>query len=106
MASRTGRVDPGVVAVARQQIDRATDAELALRRHQQRRAGWLEANAHLGPAYRQVVRELAWQRRARDLAAEQDPPAHFAPGARPSARLDPEAAGLATRRGRDRGLPP
>jgi hypothetical protein len=37
---------------------------LLLRQHQQRRAGWLEANAYLGPAYRQVVRELAWQRRA------------------------------------------
>jgi hypothetical protein len=42
----------GAVAVARQQGDRAAEAELALRRHQQRRAGWLEANAHLGPAYR------------------------------------------------------
>jgi len=47
---------PGLVAVARQQADRATEAELTLRRHQQRRAGWLEANAHLGPAYRQVLR--------------------------------------------------
>jgi conjugative relaxase-like TrwC/TraI family protein len=41
---------------------------------QQRRAGWLEANAHLGPAYRQVVRELAWQRRAHGLAAEHNQP--------------------------------
>jgi hypothetical protein len=63
--------------VARQQADRAHDAELALRRHQQRRAGWLEANAHLGPAYRQVLRELAWQRRARGLAAEHEPPAYL-----------------------------
>jgi hypothetical protein len=63
--------------VARQQADRAHDAELALRRHQQRRGGWLEANAHLGPAYRQVVRELAWQRRARGLAAEHEPPAYL-----------------------------
>jgi hypothetical protein len=61
------------VAVARQQADRAAEAELELRRHQQRRAGWLEANAHLGPAYRQVVRELAWQRRAAGLAIEHDP---------------------------------
>jgi hypothetical protein len=53
-----------VVVVARQQADRATEAELALRQHQQRRAGWLEANPHLGPAYRHVMRELAWQRRA------------------------------------------
>jgi hypothetical protein len=72
-----GGVDPGVVAVARQQADRATDAELKLRQHQQRRAGWLEANAHLGPAYRSVVRELAWQRRARGLALEQEQPGYL-----------------------------
>jgi hypothetical protein len=52
-------------------------AELALRQHQQRRAGWLEANAHLGPAYRQVMRELAWQRRAVGLAAEQEQPGYL-----------------------------
>jgi hypothetical protein len=69
--------DRAAALVARQQADRAHDAELALRRHQQRRAGWLEANAHLGPAYRQVVRELAWQRRARGLAAEHEPPAYL-----------------------------
>jgi hypothetical protein len=65
------------VAVVRQQADRAADAELALRQHQQQRAGWLEANAHLGPAYRQVVRELAWQRRAHSLALEQDQPGYL-----------------------------
>jgi hypothetical protein len=69
--------DPGAVAVARQQADRTADAELALRQHQQRRAGWLETNAGLGPAYRQVMRELAWQRRARGLAGEHDPPAYL-----------------------------
>jgi conjugative relaxase-like TrwC/TraI family protein len=69
--------DPGVVAVARQQADRAADAELKLRQQQQRRAGWLEANAHLGPAYRQVVRELAWQRRAHGLALEQEQPEYL-----------------------------
>jgi hypothetical protein len=68
--------NPGVVAVARQQADRAADAELKLRQQQQRRAGWLEANAHLGPTYRQVVRELAWQRRARGLALEHDQPGY------------------------------
>jgi hypothetical protein len=52
-------------------------AELALRQHQQRRAGWLEANAHLGPAYRQVMRELAWQRRAVGLAAEREQPGYL-----------------------------
>jgi conjugative relaxase-like TrwC/TraI family protein len=76
---RAGPASPDRAAtlVARQQADRAHDTELALRRHQQRRAGWLEANAHLGPAYRQVVRELAWQRRARGLAAEHEPPAYL-----------------------------
>jgi hypothetical protein len=67
----------GVVAVARQQADRAHHTELELRRHQQRRAGWLEANAHLGPAYRQVLRELAWQRRATGVAAEHDQPGYL-----------------------------
>ncbi|HTE67639.1 MAG TPA: AAA family ATPase, partial [Actinomycetes bacterium] len=68
---------PGVVAVARQQADRAHTTELALRRQQQRRAGWLEANAHLGPAYRHVVRELAWQRRASGLAVEHHQPGYL-----------------------------
>jgi hypothetical protein len=49
---------PGGLAVATQQANRAHDQERALRQHQQRRDGWLEANAHLGPQYRQVVR--AW----------------------------------------------
>ena len=67
---------PWVVAVARQQADRAHTTELQLRQHQQRRAGWLEANAHLGPAYRQVVRELAWERRATGMAVEADRPGY------------------------------
>jgi conjugative relaxase-like TrwC/TraI family protein len=67
----------GVVAVARQQADRAHDRERQLRQHQQRRAGWLEANAHLGPTYRSVVWELAWQRRAGGVAAEHDPPGYL-----------------------------
>jgi hypothetical protein len=62
------------VQVATQQANRAADTERQLRQHQQARAGWLEANAHLGPAYRQVVRELAWQRRAHGLAAEHEQP--------------------------------
>jgi hypothetical protein len=70
-------VGAGTVAVARQQADRAAEAELELRRHQQRQTGWLEANAHLGPAYRQVVRELAWQRRAAGRAVEHDPPGYL-----------------------------
>jgi hypothetical protein len=67
---------PGGLTVATQQANRAHDRERELRQHQQRRTGWLEANAHLGPAYRQVVRALAWQRRATGLAVEQDRPAY------------------------------
>src|SRR5215213_8508084 len=67
---------PGGLAVATQQANRAQDRERELRQHQQRRHGWLEANAHLGPQYRQVVRTLAWQRRATGLAVEQERPAY------------------------------
>jgi hypothetical protein len=63
---------PGGLAVAAQQVNRAHDRERELRQHQQRREGWLEANAHLGPQYRQVVRTLAWQRRATGLAVDAD----------------------------------
>ena len=66
----------GGLAVATQQVDRAHDQERELRQHQQRRQGWLEANAHLGPAYREVVRTLAWQRRATGLAVEADRPGY------------------------------
>jgi hypothetical protein len=67
---------PGRWAVATQQANRAHDRERELRQHQQRRDAWLEANAHLGPAYRQVVRTLAWQRRATGLAVEVDRPGY------------------------------
>jgi hypothetical protein len=67
---------PGGVAAATQQANRAHDRERELRQHQQRRQGWLEANAHLGPQYRQVVRTLAWQRRAAGLAVEADRPGY------------------------------
>jgi hypothetical protein len=67
---------PGGLAVATQQANRASDRERELRQHQQRRAGWLEANAHLGPQYRQVVRALAWQRRATGVAIEADRPGY------------------------------
>jgi AAA domain len=66
----------GGLAVATQQANRASDRERELRQHQQRRDGWLEANAHLGPQYRQVVRTLAWQRRATGLAIEADRPGY------------------------------
>jgi hypothetical protein len=90
----------GGLAVATQQANRAHDRERELRQHQQRRDGWLEANAHLGLQYRQVVRTLAWQRRAIGLAIEQDGPGYVmealgpvpestrvgGPGARPPPR--------------------
>ncbi|HET7519753.1 MAG TPA: hypothetical protein VFN05_19085, partial [Actinomycetes bacterium] len=67
---------PGGLAAATQQANRAHDRERELRQHQQRRGGWLEANAHLGPAYRDIVRTLAWQRRATGLAVEQERPGY------------------------------
>jgi hypothetical protein len=70
-------VERGALVVAEQQADRAADRERQVRGHQQHRAGWLEQNAHLGPAYLAVVRELAWRRRVTGLLAEQEPPAHF-----------------------------
>jgi hypothetical protein len=69
-------VVPGGLAVATQQANRAHDRERELRQHQQRRQGWLEANAHLGPQYRQVLRTLAWQRRATGVAVEADRPSY------------------------------
>jgi hypothetical protein len=62
------------LALATQQLDRATDTERELRQHQQRRAGWLEANTHLGPAWQQVTRQLAWQRRAAGVVLEERQP--------------------------------
>jgi conjugative relaxase-like TrwC/TraI family protein len=67
---------PGGFAVATQQANRAQDRERELRQHQQRRDGWLEAKADLGPAYREVVRTLAWQRRATGVAIEADRPGY------------------------------
>jgi AAA domain len=67
---------PGGSVVATQQANRAHDRERELRQHQHVRDGWLEANAHLGPQYRQVVRSLAWQRRATGLAIEADRPGY------------------------------
>ena len=67
---------PGGLAVATQQANRAHDRERELRQHQQRRDGWLEANTHLGPQYRQVMRVLAWQRRVTGLAVEQERPGY------------------------------
>jgi hypothetical protein len=74
---------PGGLAVATQQANRAHDRERELRQHQQRRQGWLEANTHLGPQYRQVLRALAWQQRATGLAVEQDRPGYVLEALRP-----------------------
>jgi conjugative relaxase-like TrwC/TraI family protein len=85
MLRRPGRGDrqatatrKAAVQLATQQANRAADHERKLRQHQQARAGWLEAHAHLGPTFRQVVRELAWQHRARGLAAEHNQPGWLA----------------------------
>jgi conjugative relaxase-like TrwC/TraI family protein len=67
---------PGGSAVATQQANHAHDRERELRQHQHVRNGWLEANAHLGPQYRQVVRALAWQRRATGVAVEANRPGY------------------------------
>ena len=66
----------GVGLLATQQANRAHDRERELRQHQHVRDGWLEANAHLGRQYRQVVRTLAWQRRATGLAIEAERPGY------------------------------
>jgi conjugative relaxase-like TrwC/TraI family protein len=66
----------GGLAVATQEVNRTHDRERELRQHQQRRQGWLESNAHLGPQYREVMRTLAWQRRATGLAVEADRPGY------------------------------
>jgi AAA domain/Nuclease-related domain len=67
---------PGGLAVATQQANRAHDRERELRQHQQRRDGWVEANADLGPQDRQVMRTLAWRRRATGLAIEAERPGY------------------------------
>ena len=63
--------------LATQQAARALDAELEARKAQQQREAWMEAHPDLGIAYRDVVRELAWRRRARATAAEVDQPTHL-----------------------------
>jgi conjugative relaxase-like TrwC/TraI family protein len=62
--------------LARRQADRASTVELASRRAQQQRAGWLEAHPDVvQQQQREVARELAWQQRARQVAAEVQRPA-------------------------------
>jgi conjugative relaxase-like TrwC/TraI family protein len=82
MRRRPGRGVPGDAqaahALATQQAARALDAELQARQAQQQRDAWIEAHPDLGIAYRDVVRELAWRRRARATVAEVDQPVHLA----------------------------
>jgi hypothetical protein len=78
---RSGQDMPGDSAAAHilatQQAARALDAELEARKAQQQRESWMEAHPDLGIAYRDVVRELAWRRRARAAAAEVEQPARL-----------------------------
>jgi conjugative relaxase-like TrwC/TraI family protein len=61
--------------LARRQADRAGTAELAARRAQQQRAGWLEAHPDVAQQWREVTRELAWQKRVRATTVEAERPA-------------------------------
>jgi len=70
--------DDSAHALATQQAARALDAELEARKAQQQRDAWIEAHPDLGIAYRDIVRELAWRRRARATVAEVDQPTHLA----------------------------
>jgi conjugative relaxase-like TrwC/TraI family protein len=57
------------------QADQAAERVGMLRRHQQQRAGWLEAHdADLTRRERLVARELAWRRRVDERAMALDPP--------------------------------
>jgi hypothetical protein len=61
--------------LARTQADRAAKAELATRRAQQRRAGWLEANPDIALRWRENTQELAWRKRVGAAAIEMERPA-------------------------------
>jgi hypothetical protein len=63
------------LATATRRADQAGEDARELRRHQQRRAGWLEAHADLVAERQAVGRELAWRGRADTRALELDPPA-------------------------------
>jgi AAA domain len=101
---RPARV-PGGLAVATQQVDRAHDRERELRQHQQRRHGWLEANSHLGPQYRQVVRTPGLAAARHRPSRRAGPPRLCPGGARAGARVDPRPADLAPRGRPDRAVP-
>jgi hypothetical protein len=96
---------PGGLAVTTQQANRAYDRERELRQHQQRRDGWLEANAHLGPQYRQVVRAPGLAAAGHRRSGRSGPPRLCPRGSGAGAGVDSGPAGLAPCRCRDRALP-
>jgi hypothetical protein len=65
------------LALAVRQADRSGATADGLRRHQQGRAAWLEANAGLVARDRELAREGAWRQRADSGAVELDPPAEL-----------------------------
>jgi hypothetical protein len=75
MARQQQRLAETAEQLARRQADRAGTVELAARRTQQQRAGWQEAHPDVVQQWREVTGELAWQQRARQVAAEAERPA-------------------------------
>jgi hypothetical protein len=65
------------LALAVRQADRSSAAADGLRRHQQGRVAWLEANAGLVARDRELAREGAWRQRADAHAVELDSPAEL-----------------------------
>ncbi len=61
--------------LARRQADRAVAVELAARRAQQQRVGWLEAHPEAAQQWHQVTRELAWRKRVAAVGVEAERPA-------------------------------
>jgi conjugative relaxase-like TrwC/TraI family protein len=73
-ARQRHRLTQSAEQLARRQADRAAEAELAVRRAQQQRAGWLEANPDIALRWRENTRELAWRKRVGATAAEIERP--------------------------------
>jgi len=96
---------PGGLAVATQQANRAHDHEHELRQHQQRRAGWLEANAHLGPAVSAGGAGSGLAAPGHRPGRRRRPPRLCPGGPGAGAGVDPGPAGLAPGRRPTRALP-
>jgi hypothetical protein len=75
-AERLGLAEQSLALVV-WQADRSGATADGLRRHQQGRAAWLEANAGLVARDRELAREGAWRQRADAHAVELDPPAEL-----------------------------